>query len=105
MDPGDIHLTTTTSTACSTSNANNAGGIGGSGFGTGGSGVGGGGMLSPIDTGLSPGDTRTGSMATSKEEEDSSYAASSDCKSPGQRYVNFNSIHIIRNAYIFATIQ
>lgn len=46
----------------------------------------GGGMLSPMA--LSPGDTRTGSMVTSKEdEEDSSNAASSDCKSPGQRYV------------------
>lgn len=33
--------------------------------------------------------TTTGSMATSKgDEEDSSNAASSDCKSPGQRYVN-----------------
>lgn len=33
----------------------------------------------------------SGSMATSKEdEEDSSNAASSDCKSPGQRYVNVN---------------
>lgn len=46
----------------------------------------GGGILSPMA--LSPGDTRTGSMVTSKEEEeDSSNAASSDCKSPGQRYV------------------
>lgn len=36
----------------------------------------------------SPADTRTGSMATSKDDEDSSNAASSDCKSPGQRYVN-----------------
>lgn len=52
------------------------------------------GILNPIDMmSLSPGDTRTGSMATSKEEEDdSSNAASSDCKSPGQRYVNFFSI-------------
>lgn len=41
---------------------------------------------------LSPGDTRTGSMVTSKEEEDSSNAASSDCKSPGQRYVNIKNI-------------
>lgn len=33
--------------------------------------------------------TTTGSMVTSKEEEeDSSNPASSDCKSPGQRYVN-----------------
>lgn len=36
--------------------------------------------------------TNAGSMATSKEdEEDSSNAASSDCKSPGQRYVNLRS--------------
>lgn len=35
--------------------------------------------------------TTTGSMVTSKEdEEDSSNPASSDCKSPGQRYVNPN---------------
>lgn len=44
------------------------------------------GVLIPMSPG---GDTRTGSMVTSKEdEEDSSNAASSDCKSPGQRYVN-----------------
>lgn len=43
-------------------------------------------LLSPT----SPGETQTGSMVTSKEdEEDSSLAASSDGKSPGQRYVNF----------------
>lgn len=55
----------------------------------------GGGLLSPMA--LSPGDTRTGSMVTSKEEEeDSSNAASSDCKSPGQRYVV-----IIRKKNIF----
>lgn len=46
--------------------------------------------LNPNDAGLSPGDTRTGSGVTSKEEEeDSSNAVSSDCKSPGQRYVRF----------------
>lgn len=45
--------------------------------------------LSPSDAGLSPGEPHTGSGVTSKEdEEDSSNAASSDCKSPGQRYVN-----------------
>lgn len=82
MDPNDIHLTTATTTTCSTTLANSLQGGGGAGGG-GSSGVFG--MLSPIDTGLSPGDTRTGSMATSKEEEDSSNAASSDCKSPGQR--------------------
>lgn len=44
------------------------------------------------DAGLSPGETHTGSGVTSKEEEeDSSNAASSDCKSPGQRYVQFMS--------------
>lgn len=72
MEPSNIQLTTATSTTCSTTIASSVH-------------QGGGGMLSPIDTGLSPGDTRTGSMATSKEEEDSSNAASSDCKSPGQR--------------------
>lgn len=50
----------------------------------------GGGILSPMA--LSPGDTRTGSIVTSKEEEeDSSNAASSDCKSPGQRYVEISN--------------
>lgn len=49
--------------------------------------------LTPIqkDTTLSPNsaETQAGSLVTSKEdEEDSSNAASSDCKSPGQRYVN-----------------
>lgn len=52
----------------------------------------GGGILSPMA--VSPGDTRTGSIVTSKEdEEDSSNAASSDCKSPGQRYVNMEKIN------------
>lgn len=51
----------------------------------------GGGILSPMA--VSPGDTRTGSIVTSKEEEeDSSNAASSDCKSPGQRYVNMDKL-------------
>ena len=50
---------------------------------------GGGGIQTVCDFTLSPDDTRTGSMATSKDEEDdTSNAASSDCKSPGQRYVN-----------------
>lgn len=57
--------------------------------------------LSPSDAGLSPGEPHTGSGVTSKEdEEDSSNAASSDCKSPGQRYVNlWFSIKI--NAFFF----
>lgn len=44
-------------------------------------------VLSPqTDTTFSPGDTHTGSLVTSKDDEDdSSNAASSDCKSPGQR--------------------
>lgn len=42
--------------------------------------------LSPLGVGAQ---TISGSMATSKDDdEDSSNAASSDCKSPGQRYVN-----------------
>lgn len=49
-------------------------------------------LLSPkAETALSPlgAETQSGSMATSKDDdEDSSNAASSDCKSPGQRYVN-----------------
>ena len=47
----------------------------------------GGNVLSPSETIASPGGlTRTGSNVTSREdEEDSSNAASSDCKSPGQR--------------------
>lgn len=66
MEPTDAQLTTATAqSSCPTQQ-------------TGGS------VLSPMA--LSPG---TGSMVTSKEdEEDSSNAASSDCKSPGQRYVN-----------------
>lgn len=52
--------------------------------------------LRPVDAlgghAFSTADTRTGSMATSKEEEDSSNAASSDCKSPGQRYVLYSSV-------------
>lgn len=48
--------------------------------------AGGGHVLSPSETIASPGGlTRTGSNATSREDEDSSNAASSDCKSPGQR--------------------
>lgn len=50
-------------------------------------------VLSP--TGAEAQTTTTGSMVTSKEdEEDSSNPASSECKSPGQRYVN-HSIHFI----------
>lgn len=49
-------------------------------------------LLSPkADACLSPlgVEAQSGSMATSKDDdEDSSNAASSDCKSPGQRYVN-----------------
>lgn len=49
-------------------------------------------LLSPkTETALSPlgVEAQSGSMATSKDDdEDSSNAASSDCKSPGNRYVN-----------------
>lgn len=87
MEPADTQLATTalTSSSCQTAV------VGGSGLGAGTSG---GGTqhgtcagLSPTDAGLSPGE-HTGSGVTSKEEDDSSNAASSDCKSPGQRYVN-----------------
>lgn len=51
-------------------------------------------LLSP--TGGEAQTTTTGSMVTSKEdEEDSSNPASSDCKSPGQRYVDFFLINTI----------
>lgn len=83
MEPADTQLTTTSAAL----GGGMAGGLGATGSGTQH------GMhcsgLSPIDAGLSPGETQTGSGVTSKEdEEDSSNAASSDCKSPGQRYVN-----------------
>lgn len=39
-------------------------------------------LLSPTETVLSPG-TNTGSLATSREEEEDSTNHSSDCKSPG----------------------
>lgn len=53
-------------------------------------------LLSPSDKALSPSEIQGGSMATSKEEEeDSSNAQSSDCKSPGQRYVNLYSYFIV----------
>lgn len=77
MEPTDSHQLTT-ATAQSTCPTTISGGT----QQTGGS------VLSTMA--ISPGDTRTGSMVTSKEEEeDSSNAASSDCKSPGQRYVQF----------------
>ncbi|XP_037024919.1 uncharacterized protein LOC119066502 isoform X2 [Bradysia coprophila] len=72
MEPTDAQLTTaTTQSSCPTTISGGTQQTGGS-------------ILSPMA--LSPGETRTGSMVTSKEdEEDSSNAASSDCKSPGQR--------------------
>lgn len=74
MEPTDARLTTATAqSSCPTTISGGTQQTGGA-------------ILSPMA--ISPGDTRTGSMVTSKEEEDSSNAASSDCKSPGQRYVN-----------------
>ncbi|GAB0099776.1 pneumococcal serine-rich repeat protein isoform X1 [Sergentomyia squamirostris] len=63
MDPSDVHLSGTATIIQGTSST-----------------------LSPPEALLSPGIQRTESNATSREdEEDSSNAASSDCKSPGQR--------------------
>lgn len=92
MEPADTQLATTALTSSSCPTTAVGGGGGGLGAGTSGGHAGGGGAqhatrLSPTDAGLSPGE-QTGSGVTSKEEDDSSNAASSDCKSPGQRYVN-----------------
>lgn len=74
MEPTDIHLSGTAAICQGTSST-----------------------LSPPDAITSPGIVRTESNATSREdEEDSSNAASSDCKSPGQRWV-FSSPEIYLN--------
>lgn len=81
MEPTDAHLTTAIAqSTCPTSISGGTQQMGG-------------GILTPMA--LSPGDTRTGSIVTSKEEEeDSSNAASSDCKSPGQRYANSKFVYL-----------
>lgn len=109
MEPGDTQLTTTSTAHASCPTTSMAGGGMSAGIGAAGSGAqhamhcsG----LSPTDAGLSPGETQTGSGVTSKEdEEDSSNAASSDCKSPGQRYVNllFMFSHVRSFSFVFRT--
>lgn len=105
MEPADTQLTTTSAalTSCPTPSVSGGGlTVGGaSGGGTNSNSQHGqhSAGLSPTDAGLSPGDTQTGSAITSKEdEEDSSNAASSDCKSPGQRYVNL-LLHCFHNVF------
>lgn len=75
MEPIDVQKPSTTLTSSSTAvtNAQMEQGFGG--------------LRSPPGALLSPGETGTGtvSIATSREEEDSSNQNSSDCKSPGNR--------------------
>lgn len=92
MDPVDAHLGASGLSSCPKAAIVGSSGCGGnSGSTAGGAQLHSANALGPAQATRSP-DTQTGSMVTSKEDEEDSTAASSECKSPGQRYVNSISI-------------
>lgn len=92
MDPVDAHLGASGLSSYSKAAIGGSSGCGGnSGSTAGGAQLHSVNALGPAEATRSP-ETQTGSMVTSKEDEEDSTAASSECKSPGQRYVNSISI-------------